>query len=211
MLAPPKVQTTPQATLPGRSSDPPVGSQVTNAVHDSSNGGAQSGSSLDAGSSGVQTSPQAILPGGSSDPPVDPHFSTQVVQQQPGQPLQTDNEDVFVDASDSSDIEESPQSFPPSSQTISEFSQSHPNAQDVQNDSVVPGTVVVPTVVDVYTMDPSLASLKRRSDSPVDFRRPRRPSPGSRRKHRRVVSASPQGHGQHRRLPLVARDRPSRN
>ena len=70
---------------------------------------------------------------------------------------------------------------------------------------------VVPTVVDVDSMDPFLASLKRRSDSPVDFRRPRRRSPGSRRKQRRVVSASPQGRGQHRGLPSVARDRPSRH
>ena len=219
----PGAHTPPQVIPPGGSSDPPGGSHVTNAVHDSSSGGAQSGSSLDAGSSGVQTSPQAILPGGSSDPPIDFHSSAQAVQQQPGQPLQTDSEDVFVDASDGSDIEEFPQSSLSPSQTISEFSQSQSilrNAQDVQNDSVVPGTVVpivvdvgtvVPTVVDVDSMDPSLASLKRRSDSPVDFRKPRRRSPGSRRKQRRVVSASPQGRGQHRGLPSVARDRPSRH
>ena len=142
----PGAHTPPQVILPGGSSDPPLGSHVTNAVHDSSNGGTQSGSSLDAGSSGVQTSPQAILPSGSSDLPVDPHSSAQVVQQQPGQPLQTDNQDVFVDASDGSDIEEFPQSSLSSSQTISEFSQSQSilcNAQDVQNNSVVPGTVVV--------------------------------------------------------------------
>ena len=38
----PGAHTPPQVTLPGGSSDPPVGSHVTNAVHDSSNGGAQS-------------------------------------------------------------------------------------------------------------------------------------------------------------------------
>ena len=209
----PGAHTLPQVIPPGGSSDPPGGSHVTNAVHDPSNG-AQSGSILDAGSSGVQTSPQATLPGGSSDPPVDPHSSAQAVQQQPGQPLQTDSEDVFVDASDGSDIEEFPQSSLSSSQTISEFCQSQSilrDAQDVQNDSVVPGAVVVPTVVDVDSMDPSLASLKRRSDSPMDFRRPRRRSPGSRRKQRRVFSSSPQGRGHHRGLPSVARDRPSRH
>ena len=182
----PGAHTPPQVILPGDSSDSPVGSHVTNAVHDSCNGRAQLGSSLDAGSSRVQTSLQAILPGGSSDSPVDPHSSAQVVQQQPGQPFQTDNEDVFVDASDGSDIEEiSQSSLSSSSQTISEFSQSQSilrNAQDVQNDSV-PGTFVVPTIVDVDSRDPSLASLKWRSDLPVDFRRPRRRSPGSRRKH----------------------------
>ena len=128
--------------------------------------------------------------------------------------MQTDCEDVFVDASDGSDIKEFTESSLPSSQTISEFSQSQSilrNAQHVQNDSVVPGTVVVPTVVNVDSMDPSSVSLKWRSDSPVDFHRPRRRSPSSRRKHRRVASASPLGHGQHRGLPLVVRDRPSKD
>ena len=92
----PGAHTPPQVILPGGSFEPPLGSHVTNAVHDSSNGGTQSGSSLDAGSSRIQTSPQAILPGGSSDLPVDPHSSAQVVQQQPGHPLQTDNEDVLM-------------------------------------------------------------------------------------------------------------------
>ena len=216
------VQTSLQATVPGGSSDPPVDSlllaQVTDAIHDSSgapaNSGAQSLSGLDGGSFGVQASLQDAPSGGSSDPPVDPHPPAQVVQPRSDKLLQTDCEDLFVDASDGSDIEEFTESSLPSSQSISEFSQSQSilrNAQDVRNDGVVPGTVVVPTVVDVDSMDPSLVSLKRRSDSSVDFRRPRHRSPGSRRKHRRVASASPLGRGQHRGLPPVVRDRPSKD
>ena len=191
------VQTSPQATVPGVSSDPPVDSllltQVTDAVHDSSgapaNSGAQLFSGLDAGSSGVQASLQDDPSGGSSDPPVDPHPPARVFRSQSDKPLQTDCDDVFFDASDGSDIEDFTESPLPSSQTISEFSQSQSifhNAQDVRNDGVVPGTVV-PSAVDVDSMDPSLVSLKRRSNSPADClpffrslcRRPLGPYPGT--------------------------------
>ena len=204
------VQAALQAAIPGGFSDPPGDSlppaQVT--VADAPANVSPTISVLDAGSFGVQAPLQDTPSGGSSDPPA------QVVQSQSHKPLQTDFEDVFVDASDGSDIEEFTESSAPSSQTISEFSQSQSilrNDQVVQNDSVVPGTVVVPTVADVDSMDPSLVSLKRRSDSPGDFRRPRRRSPGSRSKHRRVASASPLGRGKHRGLPPVVRDRPSKD
>ena len=98
-----------------------------------------------------------------------------------------------------SDIEDFTATPPSSSPAISEFSQSQSilsGAQiDVQNsqiaeqtshgsvDRVVIQTSDVHSVTDVDSMDPSLASLKRRS------RRPRNNSPGT--KHRRVVSASP--------------------
>ena len=140
-------------------------------------------------------------------------------------PQQIDLEEVFVDASDGSDIEDFTATPPSSSPAISEFSQSQSilrGAQiDVQNsqiaeqtshgsvDRVVIQTSDVHSVTDVDSMDPSLASLKRRS------RRPRNNSRGT--KHRRVVSASPhgrgrsaspRGRGRHAGLPSVARDRP---
>ena len=141
-------------------------------------------------------------------------------------PQQIDLE-VFVDASDGSDIEDFTDTPPSSSPAISEFSQSQSilrGAQiDEQNsqiaeqtshgsvDCVVIQTSDVRSTADVDSMDPSLASLKRRS------RRPRNNSPGT--KHRRVVSASPHGRGRsasprgrglgrHAGLPPVARDRP---
>ena len=77
---------------------------VSNAIHNSSgaptNGGTQSVSSKVAGSSVAQATQCP------SDPPVDSHPPAQVVQPQSGQPLQTDNKDVFVDSSEGSDIED---------------------------------------------------------------------------------------------------------
>ena len=140
-------------------------------------------------------------------------------------PQQIDLEEVFVDVSDGSDIEDFTETPPSSFAAISEFSQSQSilrGAQiDEQNSQIAEKTShgsvdceVIQTsdvrlAANVDSMDPSVASLKRRS------RRPRNNSPGI--KHRRVVSASPHGRGRsaspcgrgrHVGLLSVARDRP---
>jgi len=101
---------------------------------------------------------------------------------------QTDLEEVFVDASDGSDIEEFTEDEPSlsSSQAISDFSQSQSilsGVQNVEQNGSVIGDVVVSDVVevlessylrskaDVDSVDPSLATLKRsRSREPSSKR-----------------------------------------
>lgn len=134
----------------------------------------------------------------------------QVVQSQSGQPLHTDNENTFVDASDGSDIEEFTESFLSSSQTISEFSQNQSillSAQDVQNASVVHETVANPLSLLWSMWIPWILLWPISNGGLIP---PRRHSPGSRSKHRRVLPASPRGRGRYCGLPAVVRDRPSK-
>lgn len=194
-----------------------------------------------ADSSGVQVSLQVAPSEGSTDLSVGAHppaLASQPLSSQSSEKValssqKADQQDVFEDASDGSDIDEFTEDEPSisSSQTISDFSQSQSilrgtqNVEknvnnNVQNGSVIDGVVISEIVeviessdlrstADVDSMDPSLVSLKRKSQPAEDSRRPRRRSPGSRSKHRRVISASPRGRGRHRGLPAVSSDRPS--
>jgi len=193
------------------------------------NGGAQSGSHEVAGSSSRLASPRVAPSVGSVDSLVGSHQPVPVTQPCSSHLLapqeeaalpsqQSDVEEVFVDASDGSDIEEFTEDEPSLSsfQAISEFSQSQSilnRAQNVklnvQSGSVVGGAIVSDVVevldssnlrskADVDSMDPSLASLKHS----------RSREPSSKKKHR-TVSASPNGGGRHSGLPMVLRDRPT--